>query len=146
LVSQVNPAATEQGLGLLLVQLCRAHRNLVASALETLNVHVGQEHVVYRLGIEQGMTQSRLTDALRVDASTVTKMLQRLERDGIVKRQSDAADARVQRVFLTPGGARLVQPVVDIWADAEDRLQAGMTDAERALLRRLLQQMVSNLA
>jgi hypothetical protein len=54
LVNQVNPAATEQGLGLLLVQLCRAHRNLVASALEALNVHVGQEHVVYRLAIEHG--------------------------------------------------------------------------------------------
>jgi MarR family transcriptional regulator, organic hydroperoxide resistance regulator len=142
LVDQVS----ERGLGLLLVQLCRAHRNRVASALEALHVHVGQEHVVYRLAIEQGMTQSQLADALCVDASTMTKMLQRLERDGIVQRQPDPADARVQRVFLTPGGAKLVQPVVDIWSEAEARLQAGMTDVERVLLRRLVQHMLSNLA
>jgi MarR family transcriptional regulator, organic hydroperoxide resistance regulator len=137
--------AAEQGVGLLLVQLCRAHRNLVASALEALHVHVGQEHIVYRLAIQHGMTQAQLAEALCVDASTVTKTLQRLERDGVVERRPDPVDARAQRVYLTPGGTQLVQPVIDIWSEAETRLQAGMTDAERALLRRLLQQMLSNL-
>jgi hypothetical protein len=36
-------------------------------------------------------------------------------------------------------------PVIDIWTEAEARLQTGMTEAERVLLRRLLQQMLSNL-
>jgi MarR family transcriptional regulator, organic hydroperoxide resistance regulator len=136
----------ESGVGLLLVQLCRAHRNLVAGALEALRVHVGQEHVVYRLAIQQGLTQAQLAEALCVDASTVTKMLHRLERDGVVERRADAADARVQRVYLTAGGAALVQPVLDIWRRAEARLLAGMTETERALLRRLLLQMLSNFA
>jgi MarR family transcriptional regulator, organic hydroperoxide resistance regulator len=141
--AQITPA--EQGVGLLLVQLCRAHRNLVAGALEGLHVHVGQEHVVYRLAIEQGITQAQLAEALCVDASTVTKMLQRLERDGVVERRADPEDARVQRVYLTPNGTRLVQPVVDIWRGAEARLMAGMTEAEWVLARRLLLQMLSNL-
>jgi MarR family transcriptional regulator, organic hydroperoxide resistance regulator len=141
--AQITPV--EQGVGLLLVQLCRAHRNLVAGALEGLHVHVGQEHVVYRLAIEQGITQAQLAEALCVDASTVTKMLQRLERDGVVERRADPEDARVQRVYLTPNGTRLVQPVVDIWRGAEARLMAGMTEAEWVLARRLLLQMLSNL-
>jgi MarR family transcriptional regulator, organic hydroperoxide resistance regulator len=141
--AQITPA--EQGVGLLLVQLCRAHRNLVAGALEGLHVHVGQEHVVYRLAVEQGITQAQLAEALCVDASTVTKMLQRLERDGVVERRADPEDARVQRVYLTPNGTRLVQPVVDIWRGAEARLMAGMTEAEWVLARRLLLQMLSNL-
>jgi DNA-binding MarR family transcriptional regulator len=136
----------EQGLGLLLVQLCRAHRNLVAGALEALHVHVGQEHAVYRLAIQQGLTQAQLAEALCVDASTVTKMLRRLERDGVVERRADPEDGRVQRVHLTADGTALVQPVVDIWRRAEARLLAGMTEAEQALLRRLLRQMLSNLA
>jgi MarR family transcriptional regulator, organic hydroperoxide resistance regulator len=141
--AQITPV--EQGVGLLLVQLCRAHRNFVAGALEGLHVHVGQEHVVYRLAIEQGITQAQLAEALCVDASTVTKMLQRLERDGVVERRADPEDARVQRVYLTPNGTRLVQPVVDIWRGAEARLMAGMTEAEWVLARRLLLQMLSNL-
>src|SRR5262245_65232897 len=72
--SPSTPARSlHEGVGLLLTQICRAHRNLVASALDEINVHVGQDHFVYRLAIEDGLTQSQLAEALCVDASTVTK-------------------------------------------------------------------------
>lgn len=135
----------EHGVGLLLVQICRAHRNLVASALDEISVHVGQEHVVHRLAIEEGMAQAQLADALCLDASTVTKMLLRLQRDGVIERRPDAEDARVWRVYLTRRGRALVRPVVDIWTRVEERLVAGMTEAERVLLRRLLLQVLANL-
>ena len=133
-------------MGLLLAQICRAHRNLVASALDEIRVHVGQDHFVHRLAIEDGVTQSQLADALCVDASTVTKTLARLERDGVIERTADAGDARVWRVYLTPRGRTLVQPVADIWAQAEQRLVKEMSEAERALLRRLLMQVLANLS
>ncbi|MBI3971317.1 MAG: MarR family transcriptional regulator [Chloroflexi bacterium] len=142
---QTDLTGLEHGVGLLLVQICRAHRNLVAVALEAIRVHVGQEHVVYRLAIQEGTTQSGLAEALCVDASTVTKMVLRLERDGVVERRPDPADARLQRVYLTSRGKTLVQPVIDIWSQAEARLVAGMAETERAMLRRLLVSMVRNL-
>lgn len=136
----------EQGIGLLFVQICRLQRNLVASALDDIHVHVGQEHLVYRLAIEEGVSQAQLADALCLDASTVTKMLLRLERDGVVERRPDADDARISRVYLTPHGKTLVQPVIDVWSQMEARLVQGMTDTERVLLRRFLLQVLSNLA
>ncbi len=93
-----------------------------------------------------GVTQSQLADALCVDASTVTKTLARLERDGVVERRPDAGDARVSRVYLTPRGRTLVRPVADVWARAEERLVKEMSEAERALLRRLLMQVLANLS
>src|SRR5262249_32368675 len=114
-------------------------------ALAAIDVHVGQEHAVYRLAIQEGITQTQLAEALCVDASTVTKMLLRLERDGVVERKPDGKDARIQRVYLTPRGKTLVQPVIDIWIQAEAQLMAGMTETEQALLRRLLLQVLSNL-
>ena len=150
LVSQVSTAThvagIEQGLGLLLVQICRAHRNLVAAALDEISVHVGQEHVVYRLAIEEGIAQSQLAEALCLDASTVTKMLLRLERDGVVERRADPEDRRISRVYLTAHGKALVRPVADIWSHVEARLVAGLTETEQALLRRLLMQVLTNLS
>jgi MarR family transcriptional regulator, organic hydroperoxide resistance regulator len=136
----------EHGIGLLLVQICRAHRNLVAAALEDISVHVGQEQVVYRLAIQEGITQAQLGEALCVDASTVTKMLLRLERDGVIERRPDAVDARISRVYLTPQGKALVQPIIDIWSQVEARLVGGLTETEQVLLRRLLLQLLSNLS
>ncbi len=133
-------------MGLLLAQICRSHRNRVASALDRISVHVGQDHVLYRLAIEEGITQSQLAEALCVDPSTVAKTLVRLERDEVVERRPDAADARVLRVHLMPRGRALIAPVVEVWQNAEQQLLRGLTDAERALLRRLLMQVLANLA
>jgi MarR family transcriptional regulator, organic hydroperoxide resistance regulator len=133
-------------IGPLLVQICRAQRNLAAAALDALHIHVGQENLVYRLAAEEGVSQTQLAGTLCLDASTVTKMLLRLERDGIVERRPDAEDARILRVYLTPQGKALVQPVLDVWRQMEKRITQGMSEAELLLLRRLLLQIQSNLS
>jgi DNA-binding MarR family transcriptional regulator len=133
-------------IGPLLVQVCRAQRNLAAAALDALNIHVGQENLVYRLAAEEGVSQTQLAGALCLDASTVTKMLARLERDGVIERRTDADDARILRVYLTSHGKALVQPVIDVWRQMEERITQGMSEAEILLLRRLLLLIQSNLS
>ena len=133
-------------IGPLLVQVCRAQRNLAAAALDALNIHVGQENLVYRLAAEEGVSQTQLAGALCLDASTVTKMLARLERDGVIERRTDADDARILRVYLTSHGKALVQPVIDVWRQMEERISQGMSEAEILLLRRLLLLIQSNLS
>ena len=133
-------------IGPLLVQVCRAQRNLAAAALDALNIHVGQENLVYRLAAEEGVSQTQLASSLCLDASTVTKMLARLERDGVIERRTDAVDARILRVYLTAHGKTLVQPVLDVWQQMEERITHGMSEAEILLLRRLLLHIQSNLS
>ncbi len=136
----------EPEIGPLLVQICRAQRNLAAAALDVIHMHVGQENLVYRLAAEEGVSQAQLAGVLCLDASTVTKMLLRLERDGVVERRPDADDARVSRVYLTPHGRALVEPVLDVWRQMEARITQGMSEAETLLLRRLLLQVLNNLS
>jgi DNA-binding MarR family transcriptional regulator len=112
----------------LLVQICRAQRNLAAAALDAIHMHVGQENLVYRLAAEEGVSQAQLAGALCLDASTVTKMLLRLERDGVVERRADAADARILRVYLTPHGKALVGPVLEVWRQMEERITQGISE------------------
>lgn len=138
--------ACEPSIGLLLVQVGHAHRKLVASGLDALGVHIGQDHVVHRLAVGEGVSQAELAGTLCVDASTVTKTLGRLERRGLVERRPDPDDARVSRVFLSDAGRALVAPVLDVWRAAEDVLVRNMSEAERLLLARLLRQIASNLA
>jgi DNA-binding MarR family transcriptional regulator len=141
----VDETHPQQEIGMILVQICRAHRNLVASALDKLHIHAGQDHVLHRLAVDEGVTQAGLAEALCVDASTVTKTLARLERDGLIERRSNPGDAREWRVHLTDRGQALVRPVIDIWTEAEGQLTQGLTEAERLLLRRLLVQVLHNL-
>ena len=90
----------------LLVQICRAQRNLAAAALDAIHMHVGQENLVYRLAAEEGVSQAQLAGALCLDASTVTKMLLRLERDG----SSSGAPMRRTRVSCACTSRRTARP------------------------------------
>lgn len=138
----------QETVGYALAQLCKTHRYAIDGALRTIADHdlrVGQEMLLLHLWEADGCTQSQLVERLRVEPPTVTKMLQRMEAEGIVERRSDSEDARVSRVFLTPRGRALEQAVTDEWLAIDARATAGMTAEERMLLRRLLVQMRQNL-
>ena len=55
---------------------------------------------------------TELAELLGVDAPTVTRKVQQLERQGLVVRQSDPADGRATRIRLTPVGRRTLERVI----------------------------------
>lgn len=131
--------------GFLLVQICRAHRNRAQALLGRHNLHPGQEMMLLRLANSEGVTQSEVADQLCVQPATVTRMLDRLEKTGLVQRQVDTADQRVSRVYLTEVGRALVEPVQNVWRELEETSFQNMTLEEQILLRRLLLQVYKNL-
>ncbi len=74
----------------------------------TLGV-TGQQRLVLRMiGSFPGITAGGLARLLHVDPSTMTGLLKRLERRGMVSRRADAGgDRRVATFFLSPRGGRL---------------------------------------
>ena len=138
--------AFEEDVNYQLIQLMKEHRQRAEEALSQLGLHVSQELVLFVLWREEGLSHSELSACLRVELPTVTKAVQRMERAGLLIRQADEQDTRVSRVYLTEKGRALYAPALTIWHDVEARMLHGMTEIEQALLRRLLQQMVSNLS
>lgn len=139
----------EATVGHALAQLCKAHRYAVDGALRAMPDHelrVGQEMLLLQLWETDGVSQSQLVDRLCVEPPTITRMLQRIEADGLVERRPDPEDARVSRVFLTAKGRTLEGQVAAAWAAVEARAIAGMSDEEQATLRRLLVRMRQNLS
>ncbi|MDT5318271.1 MAG: hypothetical protein QOD88_793, partial [Mycobacterium sp.] len=83
-------------------------------------------------------------NALVVDPSTVTKMLQRLQRAGKVTRTTDPADRRAVLVEATESGSALRPEIEAAWKTLEDRTVAGLDPAERAELQPLLEKVAIN--
>ena len=131
--------------GYLLARACKAHRGRVGTALGEIGLHVGQEMVLSQLWRQDGLTPSELAGALGVEPPTVTNMLSRMQRAGLLERCRDPEDARCTRVVLTQKGRELRRPVEHRWATVEERTLAGITAEEEALLRRLLARVQSNL-
>jgi DNA-binding MarR family transcriptional regulator len=135
----------EETISFLLAQICKAHRNAANTALQGVELHVGQEMVLFQLAREDGQTQTQLAERMCIEAPTLTRMLQRMERDEMIRRLADSDDARISRVYLTDH-ARALQPrIEECWSGLEHQTLAGFSQEERLLLRRLLMQIRTNL-
>jgi DNA-binding MarR family transcriptional regulator len=87
------------------------------------------------LSERDGQTGSELGERLLLDSATITGVLDRLERAGLLERRADATDRRIHRIFATAQG-RDLQPTLDREMDALNiAFLAGLAPADTARLR-----------
>ena len=130
----------EESISLSVVRLCKVQRQQAEVRCQKIGLHTGQELVIFRLLEEDGLSQSQLAAVLGVEIGTVAKMVQRMEKEGVLIRRQDTEDARISRVYLTEKGRSLGEPALQIWKDIDSYLVQGMSQAEQLLFRRLIVQ------
>jgi MarR family transcriptional regulator for hemolysin len=91
-------------------------------------------------GIDRGRwdNQRDLARDLRIEGATLTRHLDRMERDGLIGRSRDPLDRRQVRVELTPVGGALHGRLKAIAKKTGRRACDGLSDEEQETLRRLL--------
>ncbi|MEU3062610.1 MarR family winged helix-turn-helix transcriptional regulator [Streptomyces subrutilus] len=119
-------------------RVSRLHRIAAGRALRDLGLHPGQEFLMMHLWDTGPVRQAELIKAVGLDPSTVTKMLQRLEHAGHVRRRPDPADRRASLVEATDTSCGLLVEVRRAWGELERRTLAGLDASERTELARLL--------
>ncbi len=87
---------------------------------------------------EPGRTQLALGHELGVDKSTLTSLLDRLEREGLVVRRADPRDRRARIPVVTDRGREVQERVARERERAEAAVLSALRPGERALLRDLL--------
>jgi len=97
-------------------------------------------------GVERGRwaSQSGLARELRIEGATVTRHLDRLERDGLVERARDPEDRRQISVALTPAGKALHRRLRAVARRLDDRVCEGLTERDRSDLQRVLERIRTN--
>jgi DNA-binding MarR family transcriptional regulator len=88
--------------------------------------------LLYMLYAHGDSRVTALADMLGVDAPTVTRKVQQLEREGLVAREADAGDRRASRIRLTPVGRRSLESVLKARRRWFDQLLAGWDETDLA--------------
>lgn len=107
-------------------------------ALEPLGLRVRSYSLLACAQAEYRPTQRRLADFLRLDPSQVVALVDGLEREGLVRRESDPDDRRSKVVIATRAGEELLVAAQAAIADAQEVTLGTLTAAERDVLRGLL--------
>ena len=84
------------------------------------------------------LTIGQLAHEVLSKQPTVTKLVQRMNEQGWVRLQADAADQRRTMVVATPAGRRLVKPLVSKARAHESALLKSFGASEKAALKKLL--------
>jgi DNA-binding MarR family transcriptional regulator len=92
-----------------------------------------------------GCRMSDLADALRVDASTATRAVARLEKAGLVDRQVSPTDRRVVHVVPTRAGVAAQGAMLDRYDKVMGHICADFDDAEIEALAALLDRLVAGI-
>lgn len=133
--------------GRLLVQLGNGVSWFRNQAMQGMGLTSSQSEVIrYMLRHrEEPLTAGELMGQLGLSQSTIAGILMRLEKKGLLARQADDKDARRSRIYLTEAGLAMDQALMQLAAQTEEILLAGLDENEQAELNRLLQRVLENM-
>lgn len=86
-----------------------------------------------------------LAEHLDVRSSTMSQMVDRLEKNGIVYRASNPKDARVKTVVLSEKGKEIIQEREMLWVDSLAQPFQNFSTEEKENLLNLMDKLVSHI-
>ncbi len=87
---------------------------------------------------EDGVSQGEVSEKFEVDPSRITRLAQKLEREGLLRRERDPEDGRVVRLRATEEGRRLIESRQGRREGFEERIRQGFRQEELTEFRRML--------
>lgn len=126
--------------------LVRRNANLVFNIPELTRAQ-GRIIGFIRKRDEEGLEtfQKDVEKAYEIRRSTATGMLQLLEKNGYLERQSVSADARLKKLILTAKAIEAHAQIIAKIEIFEERLSRGISEEEKEIFFRIMDQMKKNL-
>lgn len=93
---------------------------------------------------QDSQTLTELANEIGLEASSMTGLIDRMEKASLVKRQSDPRDRRVWRIELTDKGRGIQPGVSRVMADSYEDLTRGISSREMDMIMSGLLKFIDN--
>jgi len=113
--------------------------------LHKLRLSFQHWRVLAVLAHDDGVSIADLSDYAVLPHSTLSRLLTRLEREHLVRRSAQTPDGRTARILLTARGLSVYERILPLAIARREDAMTGISEAEKAKLRKLLKQMLANL-
>jgi len=106
----------------------------LAEELKTIGASLPIWRVLAVLHVAEGRTIGELAVYTVIEQSTLSRIVDRMEKAGLVERRPAAADARVVEVLMTADGRAMFQKIMPIAMNHYRRAVSSLSEAERDTL------------
>jgi DNA-binding MarR family transcriptional regulator len=86
-----------------------------------------------------------LSETTSIEVSTLTRLVDNMEKGGLVERRRDAGDARAVALYVTVAGRRLTRRILPIAERYQTVALKGFSAREAATLKKALQRLYDNM-
>ncbi len=104
-----------------------------------------QWSILNRLGEQDGLTQKDLAEKTYKDQPNTTRILDKLEKKGLLKRADNPEDRRAFLIFLTEKGKQARKNIIPISHQLNEDATVGLGEDEYKIVIRLLGKVYENL-
>jgi len=141
------PERIEDGLGFLANQLSFSLRQNIGRECEAAGYKATPEGlgILFLLSRQDGLTQRQISEFLAKDKAAITRLLNALEKEGLVKRDHDSEDRRIVRSHLTPKGKQALEEILPAFQSFFAEIFEGVDPDEFDVARKVLRQIIANL-
>jgi DNA-binding MarR family transcriptional regulator len=101
--------------------------------------------VLAALREKDGRRMGDLSRTTSIEVSTLTRLVDNMEKGGLVERRRDAGDARAVALHVTAAGKRLTRRILPIAERYETVALDGFTSAEAEVLKQALRRLYDNM-
>ena len=125
----------------------QARRRLLQPRFTQLGLTLGQgqPRILKELREHGAMNQKELSDACLIEVTTMSRTIDRLEKMGLVKRESNPACRRSWTIALTEEGCEMADKVIEIFEMTDGIMKSGLSEDELEILSAGLEKVKSNL-
>ncbi|WP_120633925.1 MarR family winged helix-turn-helix transcriptional regulator [Ruegeria sp. EL01] len=132
----------EDSAGYLVNHIARLFARDLQQRIAPLGIVIGQFPILLELWLKDGVSQKDLLAKIDVEQATLANTLNRMERDGLIKRTKNPSDARAQLIWLTDKSAALRENAYDsaqnVNAEALKVLTVSEQERFMVLMRRII--------
>lgn len=109
-----------------------------------LEISPGQLVVLYSLFNKDNISISELSKNVLLDNSTLTGLIDRLEKAGLVLRIDTPNDRRSYQIILTEKAKTHQATILTVMNEIESKMLEGCSESEISMLRSILQRILVN--
>jgi DNA-binding MarR family transcriptional regulator len=137
--------ATEDNLGYLVNRVARLMAQMFSRRLQRHGVALAQWAILLFLYAEDGQNQRELSRVVAIEPPTVARTIDRMVRDGLVRREPHPRDGRATRILLTPRALALREQLVAESMAGNELAARVLSGEELEILKALLRRMIEGL-
>ncbi|MDX6313357.1 MAG: MarR family transcriptional regulator, temperature-dependent positive regulator of motility [Streptomyces sp.] len=140
---QASPPALLEAPGFLVRRLYQAYVSAWVRGVDS-SLTGPQFAVLTAVGARPGRDQRSMASAVSLDTSTMTDIVRRMEKRGLISRQTPVTDARRKLLYLTPEGESMLEHANRLARQLDERLLRPYGALERDELITTLTQLADH--